>query len=42
HGYDESRSQRWADPLSGKSPAIWARAVGWLAMALVDALVILP
>ncbi|WP_418138169.1 glycoside hydrolase family 88/105 protein [Agrobacterium sp. El2ro-1b] len=42
HGYDESRSQRWADPATGKSPAIWARAVGWLAMALVDALVILP
>lgn len=42
HGYDESRSQRWADPQSGKSPAIWARAVGWLAMALVDALTILP
>lgn len=42
HGYDESRSQRWADPSSGQSPAIWARAVGWLAMALVDALVILP
>lgn len=42
HGYDDSRSQRWADPQSGKSPAIWARAVGWLAMALVDALTILP
>ncbi|MBO9654787.1 MAG: glycoside hydrolase family 88 protein [Agrobacterium tumefaciens] len=42
HGYDDSRSQRWADPSSGKSPAVWARAVGWLAMALVDALVILP
>ncbi|MFK3780392.1 glycoside hydrolase family 105 protein [Agrobacterium sp. NPDC089420] len=42
HGYDDSRGQRWADPESGKSPAIWARAVGWLAMALVDALVILP
>ncbi|MCW0983378.1 glycoside hydrolase family 88 protein [Agrobacterium sp. BT-220-3] len=42
HGYDDSRSQRWADPSTGQSPAIWARAVGWLAMALVDALVILP
>ncbi|MDH0616040.1 MULTISPECIES: glycoside hydrolase family 88 protein [unclassified Agrobacterium] len=42
HGYDDSRSQRWADPQSGRSPAIWARAVGWLAMALVDALAILP
>ncbi len=42
HGYDESRNQRWADPVSGQSPAVWARAVGWLAMALVDALVMLP
>jgi unsaturated rhamnogalacturonyl hydrolase len=42
HGYDDSRSQSWADPLTGQSPAIWARAVGWLAMALVDALVVLP
>ncbi|HEV7320832.1 MAG TPA: glycoside hydrolase family 88 protein [Ensifer sp.] len=42
HGYDDSRKQRWADPVTGKSPAVWARAVGWLAMALVDALALLP
>lgn len=36
HGYDESRRQRWADPRTGRSPAHWARALGWLAMALVD------
>lgn len=42
HGYDESRSQLWANNESGKSPAVWARAVGWLAMALVDALTLLP
>lgn len=42
HGYDESREQRWADPATGKSPAVWARAMGWLAMALVDALALLP
>lgn len=42
HGYDESRKQGWADPVTGKSPAVWARAVGWLAMALVDALTLLP
>lgn len=41
HGYDESREQRWADPVTGRSPAVWARAVGWLAMALVDALTLL-
>jgi len=42
HGYDESRAQGWADPVTGKSPAVWARAMGWLAMALVDALALLP
>ncbi|MDS9467456.1 glycoside hydrolase family 88 protein [Paracoccus sp. MBLB3053] len=41
HGYDESREQSWADPETGKSPAVWARAMGWLAMALVDALALL-
>ncbi|MDS7594866.1 glycoside hydrolase family 88 protein [Agrobacterium tumefaciens] len=42
HGYDDSREQRWANPVTGHSPALWARAVGWLAMALVDVIVILP
>ncbi|OHV76933.1 glycoside hydrolase family 105 protein [Rhizobium sp. LCM 4573] len=42
HGYDESRRQRWSDPATGKSPAVWGRAMGWLAMALVDALALLP
>ena len=38
HGYDESRSQHWADPETGRSEAHWARSIGWLAMALVDAI----
>jgi unsaturated rhamnogalacturonyl hydrolase len=38
HGWDESRSQRWADPTTGRSPHFWGRAVGWFAMALVDIL----
>ncbi|CAD7055158.1 di-trans,poly-cis-decaprenylcistransferase [Pseudorhizobium endolithicum] len=42
HGYDDSRKQRWADPKTGRSPAVWARAMGWLAMALVDLLALLP
>jgi len=42
HGYDESRKQAWADPATGRSAAVWARAMGWLAMALVDVLAILP
>lgn len=36
HGYDESRQQAWADPVTGRSAAHWGRALGWLAMALVD------
>ena len=36
HGVDESRSQKWADPDTGHSSAHWARALGWLSMALVD------
>lgn len=42
HGYDESRTQAWADPISGRSAAVWSRAMGWLAMALVDGLSFLP
>lgn len=36
HGYDEAREQAWADPATGRSAAAWGRALGWLAMALVD------
>ncbi|MCL4817624.1 MAG: glycoside hydrolase family 88 protein [Vicinamibacteria bacterium] len=37
HGWDESRIQRWADRETGRSPGFWTRALGWYAMALVDA-----
>jgi unsaturated rhamnogalacturonyl hydrolase len=36
HGWDESRQQRWANPKTGLSPHIWARAMGWYGMAMVD------
>jgi len=36
HGYDDAREQGWADKTSGTSASVWARAVGWLAMAMVD------
>lgn len=38
HGWDESRAQAWADKSTGDSPQFWGRAMGWYAMALVDAL----
>lgn len=37
HAYDEARAQDWADSETGLNEAHWARAIGWLAMALTDA-----
>ena len=42
HGWDESRSQAWADPETGCSPCFWGRAMGWYAMAIPDVLDHLP
>jgi unsaturated rhamnogalacturonyl hydrolase len=38
HGWDESKQMPWADKKTGQSPEVWARAMGWYAMALVDVL----
>ncbi|XP_024376678.1 uncharacterized protein [Physcomitrium patens] len=42
HGYDESRVETWSDPVTGCSPSIWGRGVGWFTMALVDTLDYFP
>ena len=42
HAWDESRSQRWCDPLTGKSRYPWSRAMGWYTMAIIDILEYLP
>ena len=42
HGWDESKNQQWADSVTGCSPNFWGRAMGWYAMALVDALDFIP
>jgi unsaturated rhamnogalacturonyl hydrolase len=38
HGWDESKQMPWADKQTGLSPEVWARAMGWYAVALVDVL----
>ncbi len=38
HAWDESKTQRWADPATGRSPHFWGRAIGWYLMAIVDVL----
>lgn len=42
HGYDESKTQVWADPITGASPKVWGRALGWYMSALVDVLDYFP
>ena len=42
HGWDESKEQAWADPVSGCSPHSWGRAEGWYVMAICDVLDYLP
>ena len=38
HGWDESKKQKWADTVTGRSPNFWGRSVGWFMMAIVDVL----
>ena len=42
HGWDESKTQSWANQTTGCSPNFWSRAIGWYAMALVDTLDYFP
>lgn len=36
HGYDESRSDVWADSVTGLSGEFWLRSMGWYCAALAD------
>jgi rhamnogalacturonyl hydrolase YesR len=42
HAYDESRTQTWADPVTGVAPEYWCRAVGWYGMTEIETLEALP
>ena len=42
HAWDESKTQRWANPQTGHSPNFWGRSIGWYYMAVVDALDFIP
>jgi rhamnogalacturonyl hydrolase YesR len=42
HAWDEAKEQIWADPETGRSHYVWARGLGWYAMALVDILDVIP
>ncbi len=42
HGWDESKTQKWANPATGDSPTFWGRSMGWYMMGLVDVLDYFP
>jgi rhamnogalacturonyl hydrolase YesR len=42
HGYDASHTAVWANNITGASPHVWGRSLGWYCMALVDTLELLP
>jgi len=42
HAWDESKQMPWANKETGTAPHVWLRALGWYAMALVDALDYFP
>ncbi|KAJ5259464.1 hypothetical protein N7478_012445 [Penicillium angulare] len=38
HGYDSSKTAAWANSITGASPIVWDRSLGWYLMTLVDSL----
>lgn len=42
HAQDESRQQKWADPITGRSEHFWGRSIGWYLMGIVDVMDYLP
>lgn len=42
HGYDASHRASWSNQLTGASPHVWGRSLGWYCMALLDTLELLP
>jgi unsaturated rhamnogalacturonyl hydrolase len=38
----KANNKKWADPVTGRSPNFWGRAMGWFGMALVDVLDFFP
>lgn len=42
HAWDESRSQKWCDHVTGQSHYPWSRATGWYILAIEDILEYLP
>jgi len=42
HGWEETKTEVWANPVTGQSPHFWSRGLGWFTMGVVDVLDYLP
>ena len=42
HAWNPTKTQSWADPVTGNSGSVWSRGMGWFCMALVDILKYVP
>ena len=42
HAWDGRKREPWADPVTGRSPEFWGRAMGWVPMALLNDLDFIP
>lgn len=36
HAWDETKTEAWADPETGRSAEFWGRSIGWVPIALLD------
>ena len=42
HAYDESKKADWADPVTGCSSEFWGRSIGWVPVALLNEMDVMP
>ena len=42
HAWDGSGKQEWGNPVTGKAPEFWGRAIGWVGVAILNDLDFLP
>lgn len=42
HAWNPTKTQSWADPVTGNSAEVWSRGMGWFTMAVVDILKYVP
>ena len=42
HAWDSVKERPWADAITGRSPELWGRSIGWVPVAVLDELECMP